>query len=245
MMEMIDKFNFVKNIQKELKENIDIDYRNNFFNFFKAYEREKLKFYGVRSQDVKNTTKKYFNEIKELSKKEIFDICEDLLQLRNSEEKTIAFDFALRLKNKYEKSDFKIFENWIEKYVSNWGSCDDLCTHALGEFIYRFPEFLSQTRKWARSRNKWFRRASAVVLIFSLRRGKYLQEAFDRAKILLKDDEDLAQKGYGWMLKEASKTHQKEIFDFVMKNKKLMPRTALRYAIEKMPEKMKKEAMKK
>jgi 3-methyladenine DNA glycosylase AlkD len=59
------------------------------------------------------------------------------------------------------------------------------------------------------------------------------------------DEDDLVQKGYGWMLKETSKAHQKQVFNFVVKHRKTMPRTALRYAIEKMPEKMRKEAMKK
>ncbi len=55
----------------------------------------------------------------------------------------------------------------------------------------------------------------------------------------------MVQKGYGWMLKVASEAHQKQVFDYVMENKDTMPRTALRYAIEKMPADMKKEAMKK
>jgi 3-methyladenine DNA glycosylase AlkD len=55
----------------------------------------------------------------------------------------------------------------------------------------------------------------------------------------------MVQKGYGWMLKEASKPHQKEVFDFVMMHKSVMPRTALRYAIEKMPPELKVRAMEK
>lgn len=235
----------VKNIQQELKENIEIDYRNNFYNFFKASDREKLKFYGVRSPRVKAIAKKYFKEIKELPKRKIFNICERLLQSGNSEEIAIAFAFARRLKKRYEKSDFKIFEKWLKNYVSNWASCDDFCTHILGEFLYKFPEFLPKFKIWAKSKNKWQRRAAAVALIYSLRRKKFLKEALATADILLGDADDMAQKGYGWMLKEASKAYQKEVFDFVMRNKKLLPRTALRYAIEKLPAKLKARAMSK
>jgi 3-methyladenine DNA glycosylase AlkD len=63
------------------------------------------------------------------------------------------------------------------------------------------------------------------------------------ANILLLDRDDLVQKGYGWMLKEASRKNQKEVFDYIIKHKKTMSRTALRYAIEKMPEELKREAM--
>ena len=58
-----------------------------------------------------------------------------------------------------------------------------------------------------------------------------------------KEKDDLVQKGYGWLLKDASIKHQAEIFDYIMKNKGVMPRTALRYAIERMPPDLKKQAM--
>ena len=65
------------------------------------------------------------------------------------------------------------------------------------------------------------------------------------ADILLLDKDDLVQKGYGWMLKAASQSHQQEIFDYVIRNKTTMPRTALRYAIEKMPKELKTIAIEK
>ena len=82
-------------------------------------------------------------------------------------------------------------------------------------------------------------------MIYALRKKKYLENAFSIANILLEDQDDLVQKGYGWMLKEASNVYLYEIYNFVKKNKKKMPRTALRYAIEKMPKEMKIELMEK
>ena len=63
------------------------------------------------------------------------------------------------------------------------------------------------------------------------------------ADLLLTDNDDMVRKGYGWLLKEASRKHQKEVFDYVMRNRKSMPRTALRYAIELMPKELKAAAM--
>jgi hypothetical protein len=57
-------------------------------------------------------------------------------------EKVIAFDWAYRLRRQYALQDFERFERWLETYVNGWGSCDDLCTHALGEHLRRFPESL-------------------------------------------------------------------------------------------------------
>jgi 3-methyladenine DNA glycosylase AlkD len=133
----------------------------------------------------------------------------------------------------------------VESYVDNWASCDTLCNHAVGAFIEMYPEYLSELKKWAKSENRWMRRASAVSLIIPAKQGKFLEEIFEIADILLLDRDDLVQKGYGWLLKEASRNHQKEVFDYVIKNKKTMPRTALRYAIEKMPKELKIKAMEK
>ena len=89
------------------------------------------------------------------------------------------------------------------------------------------------------------RRASAVSLIIPARKGLFLDTIFEIADNLLLDKDDLVQKGYGWMLKAASESHLPEVFDYVIKNKFIMPRTALRYAIEKMPINLKIIAMEK
>jgi 3-methyladenine DNA glycosylase AlkD len=89
------------------------------------------------------------------------------------------------------------------------------------------------------------RRAAAVSLILPARKGKFLPQIFEIADRLLKDRDDLVQKGYGWMLKEASKSHRDEVFRYVMEHRKEMPRTSLRYAIEKMPEELRRRAMEK
>ena len=70
-------------------------------------------------------------------------------------------------------------------------------------------------------------------------------DAFEISDMLLQDPDDMVQKGYGWLLKEESRKHQKEVFEYVLRNRYVMPRTALRYAIELMPKALKAEAMKK
>jgi len=200
--------------------------------------------HGVPSPIVRKLSSEFFQKVKKQSKQEILQLCDDLLESDCSEERTIAFDWAFRLRKTYEESDFWLLETWLMKYVHGWGACDDLCTHALGAFIYQFPEFIQKTREWTRSKNRWVRRASAVSLIYSARRKKHLKAVLETADALLTDQDVMVQKGYGWMLKEASNNYPKEFFIYVMKNKKEMPRTALRYAIEKLSPELRREAMK-
>jgi len=128
--------------------------------------------------------------------------------------------------------------------VDNWAKCDTLCNHTLGSFIGQYPEYIGTLKDWTRSENRWLRRASAVTLILPARKGMFLEDVLQISDLLLKDKDDLVQKGYGWLLKEASKKHQEEVYDYIMKRKGEMPRTALRYALEKMPEDLRRSAMK-
>ncbi len=226
-------------IRKELKQKSDPRIKKQAQRFFK----EKIKTYGVKTPAVREISRKYFREVKNLAKKRIFSLCEKLLKSGYNEEIAIALDWVYRIKKQLTKSDFPVFERWFKKYIGNWGTCDDFSTHALGYFLFQYPEFLKKTEVWARLKNRWLRRASAVSLIYSLRRGRALENAFWVADILLEDEDDLVRKGYGWMLKEASNIYSQEVFEYVMRNKDKMPRVALRYAVEKMPNEMREQAM--
>ncbi len=226
-------------VREELLQNVDERTRDGAQRFFK----EEVRFHGVKGAVVRNIAKKYFRGVKGSGKQEIFSLCEKLLESDYGEEAFIAFEWAYSIRKDYEPADFLIFERWIQKYVNNWAKCDTLCNHAAGSFIEKYPEYIKNLKDWAGSDNRWLRRASAVTLILPARKGMFLQDIFEISDILLKDGDDMVQKGYGWMLKEASKSHQEEVFEYIMKRKGEMPRTALRYAIEKMPKDLKRRAM--
>jgi len=229
----------IQKIRRELKKNADEKVRKSGERFFK----EKIKLYGAKTAVVGKIGREYFREIKGKNKKEVFDLCEELWRSGYMEESFIACNWSYYVKKYYEPKDLKVFERWVGNYVSNWAACDTLCNHTIGEFLVRYPRYVGNLKKWARSKNRWMRRAAAVSLIIPGKHGKFLPDIFKIADILLLDDDDMVQKGYGWMLKVASQAHERKVFDYVMKNKKKMPRTALRYAIEKMPKNLKAKAM--
>jgi 3-methyladenine DNA glycosylase AlkD len=228
-------------IQKELEAHSDKETRESARNFFK----ERALFHGVKTATVGKIAQQRFAEVKHLSKQEIFILCEELFKTDFGEEAFIACDWAYRLRRQYEPADFTIFERWVSRYVNNWAKCDTLCNHSIGAFIDLYPQYVEKLKKWAKAENRWLRRAAAVTLILPARQGKFLRDIFEMADILLADSDDLVQKGYGWMLKEASRQHQQEVFNYVVRHKTVMPRTALRYAIEKMPPELRRLAMSK
>lgn len=205
--------------------------------------REDVKLYGVKSAMTERIAKEYFREIKERPKNEIFLMCEELWKSGYLEEAGIACNWSYFVHKRYEPTDFEIFERWISKYVTNWAACDTLCNHSVGTLVEMYPEKINDLKRLAHSKNRWEKRASAVSLIIPARKGMFLNYIFEIAEILITDTDDMVRKGYGWMLKAASQAHQDKVFDFVMKHRKIMPRTSLRYAVEKMPADLKLRAM--
>ncbi|MGD0795259.1 MAG: DNA alkylation repair protein [Dehalococcoidales bacterium] len=209
----------------------------------RRFFKEAVAFYGVRTPAVEQIARRFYPQIKPLGKPRVFALCEDLFKSAFIEESFIACAWAYRFRDDFVPADFPTFERWLAQYVTNWAACDTLCNHTLGAFVEKYPQFLADLKQWTKSANRWLRRAAAVTLILPARQGKFLPDILLIADSLLADPDDLVQKGYGWMLKEASKPHQAEVFDYIMKHKATMPRTALRYAIEKMPPDLKRRAM--
>lgn len=223
-------------LEKKAESNIS-QYSGSFF-------KEEVKAFGVKVPEVTKIAERLFRQIEHRNKDTIFGFCEELLKSGYVEEAVVAYRWSDWLHDRYEPEDFQVFEHWLSTYVSNWAECDTLCNHTLGTFIEKYPEYVERLKGWTRSQNRWVRRGAAATLVLPARKGLFLGDVLEIADKLLLDKDDLVQKGYGWMLKEASKKHQQQVFDYVIRNKSMMPRTALRYAIEKMSQNLRKEAMK-
>jgi 3-methyladenine DNA glycosylase AlkD len=231
----------IEDIRKEIIKNADEKTRISGERYFK----EPVKLHGFKSAVTVRIGKEYFVKIKGKPKSEIFGLCEELWQSGFLEEAGIACNWSYYVRRDYKSVDIKVFERWVNDYVTNWATCDTLCNHSVGTLIEMYPEKIADLKKWAKSPGRWMKRASAVSLIVPARKGLFINDIFEIADIMLTDSDDMVQKGYGWMLKAASQAHQTEVFDYVIRNKAVIPRTSLRYAIEKMPEELKALAMSK
>ena len=231
----------IATIRRDLKDNIDPKTRTNFPRFFKG----EILYYGVKVPTVVRIAKKYWKGVQLRDKQEIFSLCEELYKSGYCEEAFVVSTRAALLSQRFDPGDLSVLRHFIDTYITNWAACDGFCNHAVGDFIEKYPDSVEELKRWTQSENRWMRRAAAVSLIVPAKHGKFLGDVFAIADLLLTDTDDMVQKGYGWLLKEASRLHTDEVFGYIMRNKKVMPRTALRYAIELMPKDLKTEAMKK
>lgn len=230
----------IKNLQNDLKSQATEQNRIAGERYFK----ENVKLYGVKASQVQAIAKHYFSsQVKMMSKSEMLALCEQLWQSGFMEETFIACYFTERFVKHFSPEDFVTLEEWVKKYINNWASCDAFCNHTIGDMLMLHPQLIEKVKLWAKSNNRWVRRAAAVSFIVPARKGLFHNHIVDIATMLLTDSDDMVQKGYGWMLKATSQSNQELVFNFVMSNKTKMPRTALRYAIEKMPLELKTKAM--
>ena len=184
--------------------------------------------------DIRKLSARLYREIKDKTIDNVFSLCEELLEEHIWGLGVIAFDWAYRAKGQYSEDTYEIFYGWLKKYVHGWGDCDDFCTHAFGELLRRYKSLFSKVMEWTKDEDYWVRRASAVILIPAILHKDY--EGINPLMIsdlLMSDEHDLVQKGYGWMLKSLSQVDMETVTNYLIDNHTQMPRTAYRYALEK------------
>jgi 3-methyladenine DNA glycosylase AlkD len=130
--------------------------------------------------------------------------------------------------------EFKLFERWVDRYVRNWAHCDGVGTFLVAACLANEPELRFALRGWARSKNRWKRRAAAVSLIHEAKQGRHTGFVFEIAAVLLPDRDDMVEKGVGWLLKETYPARREETVEFLAAHRHLASRLTLRYAAEKM-----------
>ena len=186
------------------------------------------RFLGVRTPEIRKLAKKYIG----LSLGEVLI----LVKSEFHEERLCGLVIMV---NKYAKAKEKkeqqvIFNQYIKhfKYVNNWDLVDVTCPHIVGRHLFEKDRKILY--QWAKSKHLWTRRISIISNLWFIRNGD-LKDVFKISKILLNDKHDLIHKAVGWMLREAGKKDLKKLESFLMEHYQNMPRTMLRYSIEKFP----------
>jgi len=153
---------------------------------------------------------------------------------RYLEVKSLGIDVLARYRRDFAPRLLPVWKRWLsDNYAANWATTDGICCYLIGPLLLKHPGLTERLRAWARDRNMWVRRAAIVSLIPRVRFGESLDLAYEIARRLHGDREDLIQKAVGWTLREAGKRDMARLERYLRVNGPSIPRTTVRYAIER------------
>jgi len=223
-------------IEKEMRQAANMQKAKILAGFFKTSKGqygEGDKFLGITVPTQRTIAKKYFYEI---SINEI----QRLINSRYHEHRLLGFIMlTLKYPRATDKDKKTIYNFYLKnaKRANNWDLVDLSAPNVVGAYLMDNDRKILY--KLARSKNLWEKRIS-IISTFTLIRAKQFDDTLKIANILMADTHDLIHKAVGWMLREVGKRDRTILVKYLAKRYKKMPRTMLRYAIEKFPEKERK-----
>jgi len=209
------------------------------------YFKEKVTFYGLTSAKAREIADEVYRSIQgDWTVREAVELCEILLPDPYYEPRAQAILILLKFKKEFGPEIFSRIKKWLTRnYCDNWALVDILCPEAMETLLQKYPKLVEKIKEWTGSPNRWVRRASAVSFITLARRGRYLDDVYEISKRLFPVADDLIHKATGWLLREAGKTDMPRLEKFLLENGASIPRTTLRYAIERFPEEKRKRLL--
>ena len=192
-----------------------------------SFFKEEIRSHGWRTADLRRLARKTSREIRTTDDMAtLIEVADRLFTGDVLEEKVFA---VLLLENSAAHlgdREFKLFESWLDR-VSSWADHDGLAHYLIGPMIVAEPRRSRHALRWAKSRNRWRRRAAAVSLVRSARQRILFPQIVRVSEALLSDEDDMVQKGLGWLLREAAKADPKRTVPYLLH---IRPRSAPRPA---------------
>ncbi len=227
----------IKEVEASLKllATVPIERHTVFYKTGAGDYAEHDQFLGVKTPVLRQLAKKF----SDLTINEI----QTLLSSKYNEERLLALFILI---NRYQKSNILDRNNIFNFYltnlqnVNNWNLVDSSAHYIIGAHLLDQAQDKDLLLKLAKSNILWERRIAIVATWYFIRNNK-LEWTYKIAIILLSDNHDLIHKSVGWMLREAGKKNQEQLKVFLDKYSDLMPRTMLRYSIEKLTKSDKKK----
>ena len=164
----------------------------------------------------------------------LVEVADELFASEVLEEKVAAIFLLEGLEARFGDHEFHRFEAWLDR-ISSWADHDGLVHYLIAPMVTAKPVRAKAAFRWAKSRNRWRRRAACVALIRGARSRMFFSEIVRLANSLLADEDDMVQKGLGWLLRETAKADARRTVPYLMRMRHQAPRLVLRTACETLP----------
>jgi len=197
--------------------------------------KEEIKSHGWYTGDLRRAARSFQREIKNQHALDfLIEVADQLFSSDVLEEKIVAVLMLETLAAKLDDGAFTRFDSWLEGVVS-WSDHDALVHYLIAPMVAAKPTRAKVVFRWAKSKNRWRRRAACVALIRGARAKMFFPEITKLSDSLLCDEDDIVRKGLGWLLRETAKYDAKRTVPYLMKIRDHAPRLVLRTACETLP----------
>ena len=194
---------------------------------------------GWYTADLRRAAVRFRREVrKERSLDFLVEVADHLFSGAVLEEKVAAVFLLEKLDAEFGDREFQLFESWLDR-ISSWADHDGLVHDLIAPMVAAKPARAKAVFRWAKSPDRWHRRAACVALIRGARAQMFFPEITKLSNSLLTDDDDMVQKGLGWLLRETAKFDAERTVPYLMKIRDRAPRLVLRTACETLPESIK------
>lgn len=215
-----------------------VEVLNKYFKVFPGGYGEGDEFIGVRAPKLRKISKQYYKSL------QLNDLSKLISSSKHEYRLTAVFILVLKFeKEKSETGRKELVDFYLDhlNFINNWDLIDSSAHKILG--VYLLDTEVDILYDFAYSDDLWKQRISIISTFHFIRSGRF-GDTFKIAKILLHHDHDLIHKAVGWMIREVGNRNYKEAYEFLKENYKEMPRTMLRYSIEKYPEETRQDFLK-
>ena len=197
--------------------------------------KEEIKSHGWYTAKLRSEAVRFRRRIRtEFGLDFLLQVADELFAGRVLEEKVFAVFLLEKQTKEFGDAEFRMFESWLPR-ISSWADHDGLVHYLIAPMVATKPERTARVFRWAKSRDRWHRRAACVALIQGTRKKMFFPEIKRLSDLLLSDPDDMVQKGLGWLLRETAKLDAKRTVPYLMSIRERAPRLVLRTACETLP----------
>lgn len=197
--------------------------------------KQEVKSRGWYTAELRKVAKRFRRTIlNEYGLAYLLQVADELFAGEVLDEKNFAVMLLEGMTPQFGPAEFKLFESWLDR-VTSWADHDALVHYLIGPMVAADDRYLARMPVWAKKKSVWHRRAAAVSLIHSTRQHKNFEHIRRITELLLKSNDDMVQKGLGWLLREAAKANPDETVAYLMTIRGQSPRLVLRTACETLP----------
>jgi 3-methyladenine DNA glycosylase AlkD len=197
--------------------------------------KDEIKSHGWYTADLRRAARQLRREIREQRGLDLLvEVADQLFTGFVLEEKIAAVFLLEGLDGEFGDAEFQLFESWLDR-ITSWADHDGLVHDLIAPMVVAKSARTKSIFRWAKSRNRWHRRAACVALIRGARAKMFFPEITKLSDSLLSDKDDMVRKGLGWLLRETAKFDPKRTVPYLMNIREHAPRLVLRTVCETLP----------